>query len=61
MKIPLPGRSAACSAPTGSNATQITGAVKDLEACKKNAAVSASTEFACANSLIGIALASIAL
>ena len=32
--------------------------MKDLEACKKNAAVSASTEFACANSLSGTALSS---
>ena len=35
MKIPLPGRSAAFRAPTGSNAAQNTGAVKDLEACKE--------------------------
>lgn len=40
MKIPLPGRSAAFRAPTGSNATQITGAVKDLEACKKRTVLS---------------------
>ena len=60
MKIPLPGRSAAFRAPTGSNATQITGAVKDLEDCKKNGAVLASTEFGYPNSLAGIVSASIA-
>ena len=40
MKIPLPGKSAACSAPTGSNAAQNTGVVKDLEACKKRTMLS---------------------
>ena len=40
MKIPLPGRSAAFRAPTGSNAAQNTGVVKDLEACKKRTVLS---------------------
>ena len=40
MKIPLPGRSVAFGAPTGSNAAQNTGVVKDLEACKKRTVLS---------------------
>jgi len=53
MKTPLPGRSAAYSAPTGGNAAQITGAVKDLEACRsENGIALASNGFATAIQLV---------